>query len=176
MTAEYWIVQHVADLFRNEPRNVGVVVRLNGQNFARFFGEDADQRLDRRRIKALPYPDVYRQWVQYWRSNLGNIETLIRNTKDHYRVNAGGMLSDLNSQDVYSAADHLYSVLVSDGGIAEALTAREEIEAPGVALEHEIERAFSERALLSREGAAPPVIPLAHPIQRDDDLSARFRG
>jgi hypothetical protein len=169
MSAEYWVVQHVADLFRNEPRNVGVIVRFQGQTFARFFGEDSEQRLDGRRIKALPYPDVYKQWVRYWRTHLGNIDAVIKNTKEHYRVGAGGMLTDLHDSDIYSAADHLYSVLVSDGGIAEALTAKAEFEAPGVSLELEIERTFSERALLARENETA----IAHPIRRQATIAGR---
>ena len=47
MSAKYWIAQHVADLFRNEPKNIGVVVDAVGIKKARFFGEaDASGGID----------------------------------------------------------------------------------------------------------------------------------
>lgn len=126
MSGQYWVVQHVSDLFRNEPRNVGVIVRCEGTTLARFYGEDADHRIDGGRIEGLPYPDVYRQWVVFWRAHLDEIEYLINATRHHYRIAPAGHLTSIRPhQGASYICDYLYSVLVSEGGIAEALGCRD---------------------------------------------------
>lgn len=170
MAAKYWVVQHIADVFRNEPRNVGVFVSWNNQSVARFFGEDSDQQIDGRKLKKLPYPDVYRQWVQYWRRNIGDISSVVRNTSEHYRVWEAGELSDLQGADISGVADHLFSVLVSEGAIGEALQDREAQESPSLYLESEVANAFGQMNLMAAQqpGAIGP-----HLIERQVPVQGR---
>ena len=53
MTATYWIAKYVEDPFRNEPRNVGVIVLKNGVSVGKFFGERDNGTLDQRKLKAM---------------------------------------------------------------------------------------------------------------------------
>jgi hypothetical protein len=161
MGARYWIAQHVADVMRNEPRNVGVIVSAHGQVMARFYGEDEDQQVDGRRIKRLPYPNVYRQWVSYWRKGLGDVEALKSASKGHYRLAEGGEVTDTAPASISEVSDYLYSVLVSEGGIAEALQDREEAERPGIQLEVEVEQLLRDVVAVA---GADMLIP--HPVER----------
>jgi hypothetical protein len=48
MTVRYWIARNVEDQFRNEPRNVGIIVRERDAIAARFVGEKESGAIDRR--------------------------------------------------------------------------------------------------------------------------------
>ena len=56
--ARYWIAQHIQDLFRKEPCNVGVILQVNGLTLTRFLGEKEDGRIDGRIIRGLAHPRV----------------------------------------------------------------------------------------------------------------------
>jgi hypothetical protein len=170
MAAEYWIAQHVADIFRNEPRNVGVIVSCEGQISARFFGEDDARQIDGRRIKSLPYPDVYRQWVGYWRHGLGDIKELAASTSGHYPLLAGGRVSGTEGASCPEVSEYLYSALVSEGAIGEALQERAAIENPSVQLETEVERSLGQANLLAADGGDILVV---HPIRRHESIQGR---
>jgi hypothetical protein len=114
MVARYWIAQHVEDLFRNEPRNVGVFVRVGSSVAARFFGEVEGGGIDGRKLKSLPYPDVYRQWVEYWRDQVASgREKFEQVSGSHYWVVEGGAVSDIDRDSADEVAAYLYSLLVS---------------------------------------------------------------
>jgi hypothetical protein len=70
MSAQYWLARYVEDPFRNEPKNIGVIVHSGEVVAARFVGEGDDNKLDGRSIKKFAYPNVYTQWHDYWRSKL----------------------------------------------------------------------------------------------------------
>jgi hypothetical protein len=172
MSAQYWIAQHVEDLFRNEPRNVGVFVRLHGQVVARFFGEDANGDIDGRRLRALPYPDVYRQWISYWRRDLGaqGVDPLLAGGASNYRVVAGGQVSDIGSDSAADVTNYLYSMLVSEGGFREALASSEQNDAVAAAIQlsAEVSEALDQAQLLFRDERAPPLV--RHPVRRGAEL------
>ena len=65
MKAKYWIAQHVSDLFRYEPSNIGVFVKIGDEIAARFWGESNDGIIDSRKLKSFSHPDVYKQWINY---------------------------------------------------------------------------------------------------------------
>ena len=73
----YWVAKNVEDQFRNEPRNVGVIVWGERSIAARFIGEKESAAIDRRLLgQRFRYPDIYLQWVAYWREEIaaGRIE------------------------------------------------------------------------------------------------------
>lgn len=151
-TANYLIVQHMSDVFRREPRNIGVFVRRNGETNAKFFGEMESGQIDRRKIKVLPFPDVYSQWVDYWRRTLTRHpakawDEVRENTRDHYHILDGGSLDGIGEDSIQDVTNFLYSALVSEGGIALALGAPTETQAV-VKLSESIEDELRDRQIL----------------------------
>lgn len=71
---EFSVVQHVPDLLRREPRNVGVVVSDGHNIVARFMGETAEGELDLRRVSSSIVPDksLYAEWHASWRRALAS--------------------------------------------------------------------------------------------------------
>jgi len=164
MKTPYWIVQHIPDVFRNEPRNIGVIVSNGDSTRAKFFGEDENGQLDGRKLKSLPYPEVYRQWVSYWRRELLNdFEDMEKFTIGNYRLMRSGEVEDIGSDNLDEVLEYLYTVLVSDGAITEALQPREVTETTSLYLELEVAKHFTELNILDQNVE----IPLAHPILRN---------
>jgi hypothetical protein len=133
-TANYLIAQHVADVFRREPKNVGVFVRLGAKVQARFFGEGEAGTIDARKLRVLPAPDTYTQWVQYWRRILEKRpdsawDEIQKTATGHYQIIDGGMVDAIGDDAIEDVVGYLYSALVSEGGIAAALGAPDETEA-----------------------------------------------
>lgn len=175
--ARYLIAQYTPDLFRREPRNVGVLVDKGGNVAARFFGEVMPGEVDGRKLRGFDYPDVYRQWVEYWRDQLNRgqdgIMSVIHASRDHYRIVEGGELTDTGDDDPSLLADYLFSLLVSDGGFAEAIALAEETEggdARKIKLADEVEQVFKGMSILA--GGDSDLL-VRHPIQRQVPLQGR---
>ena len=165
MNAKYWIAQYVSDLFRNEPRNVGVIAQVGSDVEARFSGETLDFQIDGRRIRVLPHPDVYRQWIDYWRSRLsaGELDLLKEESGHHYRVVEGGFATDIGHDSTEDVVTYLYALLVSEGGFREAVKNEEtEDTVARQSLQTDIESAFQEAHIL----ADAPDLLAPHPIRR----------
>jgi hypothetical protein len=122
MVARYWIAQHIEDLLRNEPQNVGVFVRVGDKVAAKFFGEVDGGGIDGRKLRSLPYPDVYRQWVEYWKEQVASGQGKFEKASgSHYRVVEAGSVSDIEEDSADDVALYLYSLLVSEGRFKEAV-------------------------------------------------------
>src|SRR5687768_7803014 len=123
MSVKYWIAQHVADVFRNEPRNIGIFVKANESCAARFFAETETGVLDGRKLRSWSHPDVYRQWIEYWRKEVssGSLEELLNASGSHYRVIEGGEVTDVGFDLAEDVANYLYALLVSAGGFGDAI-------------------------------------------------------
>ena len=173
MKAHYWIAQYLPDLFRNEPRNVGVIAQVGPTVVARFVGEMPDLQVDGRKIKGFRYPGVYRQWVGYWRSRLSAVspDALKQESGHHYRVVDGGLATDVEPDSPEEVVNYLYALLVSDGGFLEAIkTEDERVETiERQPLQSDIEAAFRDAQILTDTDdlLTPP-----HPIRR----GVRLRG
>lgn len=132
-SARYWVAQYVRDVFKNEAKNVGVFVELDGAVECRFLGE-TDGEIDGRKLKLFSYPDVYRQWVAYWRAEVNrDLRGVIEAPASNYRVVEGGEVDGLlpeerGAESMREVTNYLYSALVSEGGFAEALGAGPEAE------------------------------------------------
>lgn len=168
MGAKYHIFQMIPDLFRREPRNVGVVAELNGHFAARFLGETDVGDMDGRKIRSLPEPAVYRQWISYWRRTLnsGGVDALVtaRTRPGHFHMICGGEVTDTGEDSVSAVADYLYSLLVSEGGFSEAVGEGVPKEVNTTLIE-EVEQELARLNILESAGEQVSAFAL-HPVQR----------
>jgi hypothetical protein len=66
-STHYVLAKHVPDVFRGEPRNIGIIVWSELGVAAQFWGVDAYGVLDKRQVPPfVNSSDAYRQWVAYW--------------------------------------------------------------------------------------------------------------
>lgn len=175
MKARYWIAQHVEDLFRNEPKNVGVFVRVGTDVAAKFFGESDGGSLDGRKLRSLPYPDVYRQWVDYWRDQISaGCEEFEKASGSHYRVVEAGHVSDIDRDSAEEVASYLYSLLVSEGRFKEAVPidgAGKDLmaEVDALTLEEDLSQTLSQLDLLADDRN----LLVHHPIKRNPVIAGK---
>jgi hypothetical protein len=170
MSANYWIAQYIADLFRNEPRNIGVFVEIDGLLRARFVGESSLGQIDRRKLKGFEYSQVYEQWLKYWRNQINNasISTILKSSGSHYRVITGGEVDDVAGDSLEEVLNYLYALLVSEGGFYEAV-GEPFAEVEVAELSRELIATFKDAALLETPGQSLP-----HPIRRGVSLLGKL--
>lgn len=119
----YYLVRHVPDILRNEPRNVGVILALGDELAARFVGEASAGSLDLRRVSPGLVPDrqLYFEWHNYWRTKLAPtprmspwpvMEELLRSSTPAYFVTAGGDWHEDSDASIEAVADKLYRRVV----------------------------------------------------------------
>jgi hypothetical protein len=166
---EYLIAQHVPDVFRQEPKNLGVIVRRGHTVEARFFGERSPGMIDGRSLRAFQFPDVYRQWVDFWRRRSSAPGDPFRELEGanaaHFRVVSGGEVSDVASADpLADVANYLYSMLVSEGGLMEALGGAEDGDSPVLSLRDAVAEELSHLNLLAGADEELPLV--RHPVRR----------
>jgi hypothetical protein len=170
--ARYFIAQIVPDLFRQECVNVGVFVCKNGRVAGRFLGErDPGGGIDARKTRALPFPDVYAQWVAYWkrlmRAPSSFPEEVIRTNGGNYNVIAAGEVADTSDDTPEQIANFLYPLLIGDGGLYEALGIRDEetIDGSVARLREQVGDEFQQAEIL----ASGPEVTLGvpYPVRRN---------
>ncbi len=142
-----WIVQHVADSFRKESRNVGVIVQRGGTFDARFVGESSELEFDDRKLRFLKHPKVYRNWVRYWRRLIQDqereVDAELRADQDgNFRVIDGGSINRVGADSIESICEYAFAMLVSQGGLSEVLHASKLSEEPHVVLRDSIAHEF----------------------------------
>jgi hypothetical protein len=167
-TAKFYIVQLMPDLFRREAQNVGLFVSKHGRTVARFIGQNASGGLDRRKTRHLPFPEVYAQWIMYWNNlvETTNVteEELFSGNGGNYNVIRGGEVTDTGADSAENIADYLYPLLVSTGGLVEALGVRDESEEAAVKrLRDQVSDEFEEAAILAKEPGSLAGVP--HPVR-----------
>lgn len=75
MSALYLIAKHVPDVFRNEPKNVGVIVWSESGTAAKFIGADQCGNVDGRKVPDwISSKSAYKQWVAFWYSSISKSE------------------------------------------------------------------------------------------------------
>jgi hypothetical protein len=163
MSVRYWIAKYVEDPFRNEPRNVGIVVSTPDGMAARFAGERDDGTVDGRRLQSFKFAEVYKQWIQYWREQIRaeNIEAITSATTQNYYVIQGGEVSDTGSDGADAICKFLYGLLVSDTPVMEAFELAIEGDTE-IQLAQDVSATFSEWDIL----ADHPTLAVRHPIKR----------
>lgn len=71
MNTRFIIAKFIPDVFRNEPKNIGVIVWSPQGVAARFFGERAPGDIDGRSVRhGCADTGAYKQWITYWRECL----------------------------------------------------------------------------------------------------------
>ncbi len=165
MSAKYWIAQYIADVFRKEPRNIGVIVQLAEDTTSRFFGVSGEGKIDGRKTQGFKYPDVYRQWVQFWQSELktSGPDRCMEANASHYRIISGGSVDDIDASSIDEVANYLFAVLVSPGGLIEALDGPGAVDRTETAFADVVAEAFTDQSILE---ANQPLL-VRHPIRRN---------
>jgi len=130
--ATYFIAQMIPNLFRKEPVNVGVFVVKAGRIAGRFFGEKSPGgEIDGRKIKKFDCPGVYVQWVDYWKRTTAThkdpIVQMMKSNGENYNVVMGGQIADTGADIAEDIAAFLFPLLVTNGGLREALGIAEEV-------------------------------------------------
>lgn len=68
MSMQWFVIKHVPDLVRREPKNIGVILLLDGRGTSRFLGEQEDGDIDGRSVHQFGNHLVYKAWVKQWRA------------------------------------------------------------------------------------------------------------
>jgi hypothetical protein len=171
MTVQYWIAKNVEDPLRNETRNVGVIARDARGIAARFVGERDTGELDRRLLgQRFRYPEVYLQWLEYWRGeiNQGRLDTILKAGTPNYFVVGAGEITDTGPDTIEAVCAFLYSLLVSGGLVMQAFELAEE-EDTTRGLGSEISHALNELDLLSDTAK----LTVRHPIKREVPIKGK---
>jgi len=155
------------DMLRREPRNIGVIVRDGDAVSAKFLGETAPGVVDRRRTSKLNAPDVYLEWVYFWRDELakgaGGVEGVLKESYGNYFVIEGGHIGDAGADSTDAVAEKLFVAMVTDA-----------ISAPQKkTFSDEVEDAFGGFDLLSVKS---PILfpPPPHPIHRKQTINGFY--
>lgn len=123
----YFIAQHMPDMMRKEVRNIGVVVEKGDSRSSLFVGQrDPNSQIDGRALRTFDDPRVYKMWVRHWQSQLASDDwedRLLHDSKVTYSIIPGGEVSDTGGDSADQICAYLYGLLVSDGGLTEALGA-----------------------------------------------------
>jgi len=122
----YLVAKYIADTWRMEPRNVGVIVVGPTSWAARFVGESPSNpgQIDGRSLRgwmgSLP---AYRQWIRYWRGRLEQsdqpssqamIDRLTESSKGNFELAEGGALMDqIADEQIQDVAGFLFDQLVT---------------------------------------------------------------
>ena len=171
MKVQYWIAKNVEDPFRNETRNIGVIVRDARGWAARFVGERDTGELDRRLLgQRFRYPEVYLQWLAFWRGEIehGHLDTILKATTPNYFVSEGGEITDAGADTVEAVCAFLYSLLISEGPVMQAFELAEE-EDTTRGLGSEISHALAELDILSDTAK----LTVRHPVKREEPIRGK---
>lgn len=126
MNGKFLVAKYVADLERDEPRNIGVIVWTKGSVGYRFVDlEDID-------LPNSVDPANYDRWINYWaelasskkiqvfreksvtRRSAKFLDSIKLTGKGNFQLSDGGMVLDqLNSETVDEAAQFLFERMVS---------------------------------------------------------------
>jgi hypothetical protein len=171
MSVHYWIARNVEDPFRNETRNVGVIARDARGFAARFVGERDSGELDRRLLgQRFQHPDVYLQWLAYWRNEISHsrMDAIVKAATPNYFVVKGGEITDTGPDTVEAVCAFLYSLLISDAPVMQAFELAEEEDVTR-GLGSEISRALTELDILSDTAR----LTVRHPVARDAPINGK---
>lgn len=128
MSTPWFVVKYMPDLYRREPRNVGVVLLHQGHGFTRFLGQDPssgelipewpDQRVWPE--QQAPPVQTYRSWIDYFSHHAAQgtweraLDILSRQPLDNFYVEEGGKY-ERGVGDPRSLLDELFRQLVDSG-------------------------------------------------------------
>jgi hypothetical protein len=88
-------------------QNVGLIARDARGTAAQFVGERDSGELDRRLLgQRFRHPDVYLQWLAYWRAeiNHGRLDAIVKAATPNYFVVEGGEITETGPDTVEAYA------------------------------------------------------------------------
>lgn len=143
----FLVAKYIRDMHRLEPRNIGVVVWIDGILSARFLGEDTSSPGTVRAPRSLKVHDqeAYSEWIRHWREQMSLpalsinangeqvsrespkfVDALKNKSKLHFiLVDAGFLRGKTDPKDIGDVVSDLFESLVADKK-AEASDATEE--------------------------------------------------
>lgn len=157
MKIKYWVAKYIDDVFRDEPVNIGVFAKIENEAFGKFFGESLeDGVVDGRKVRRM-YPDVYKQWIKFWRRKLteNDFESIINHKGTNYKVTEGGEISRVEGDEPIDIINYLYSIIVSEGGFKEAMG--EEEGGKVRSFTQDLENVFSQKKLFDAQIYKHPI-------------------
>jgi hypothetical protein len=120
VSIQWFVVKHVPDLVRREPKNIGVIVFVEGRGESRFLGEQEDGDIDGRTVPQFGNHLVYKAWVKQWRAlrdqGAGALNREVaagrRSGASFYLEDGGELLVGNDDRPEDEILDDLYSTLV----------------------------------------------------------------
>jgi hypothetical protein len=125
-TARFLVAKYAPDVARLEPRNIGIILWVDGLVGSRFVGSDD--------VDFIDDPDTYERWVNFWqgqctkdsidlrgkppvtRSSVGFLDALRMTQKGNYLLyDAGRLHKDVAPSEIEDATAFLFRELVSGG-------------------------------------------------------------
>lgn len=151
-SAKFYICQYLSDPFRQEPRNIGVIVQSQSGVGCRFKGESEDGQIDGRSLRAFAEPDNYRNWVHFWRRTVekrsATLErALMRANRGTFRAVDGGHLGDTGDDSIGQMVQFLFSTLVAEDDFDHAIGEDPPERKSSPHLATEVARAFRQNEL-----------------------------
>lgn len=119
MTATWYLVRHVPDLKRREPRNIGLLLNTPEGWFTRFMGEEPSGAINGRKLPhSTINTEVYKTWVDYFRRKAAQddwdaVERLQRSRRGNYYAELGGHVAHADVAWPIML-ERLYAELVDD--------------------------------------------------------------
>lgn len=130
MLPHFYVAKYIANLRRQEPINVGVVLLHQEGCNARFYGEDEPGSIDGRKVRdKIDDHSTFEEWVSYWRYCIepGNdlmtpmmiwqpevSQQLERSSRGNYLMLQGGeiVMTGVEDKDPTAILSYLYNDLV----------------------------------------------------------------
>ena len=171
-SVQYLVAQYVPNPLRQEPRNVGIVAKYGQLAGCRFVGENRHGKMDGRKLRLFRFPDVYKQWVEYWKASLAreaDIDSLTEDNAANYRLVRGGFVVDIGTDPIEDVVSYLFRELVAEDGDADAVRVSDAVAAIP-SFRSELSNTFKRRGLLY--SSIPERSLFAHyPIVQNRELS-----
>lgn len=132
MQAEWLVAKYVQDLRRQEPKNVGVVLKVGDLFLSRFLGERDEGQIDGRTVRGLVSSvDNYKAWVAHWQHTTSrgrgdfDVFTKRRGDDSYYLEYGGERLFGSEETEPEDMLDYLYGVLVEEAPEPKTLNVRQ---------------------------------------------------
>ncbi len=116
----WYLVKYVPDPFRNEPKNIGVVVEAEGRGAVRLVGQKGDI-LDGRRVRGIVRSSrTLRAWLEYLEYHLESgsfreqLERLSGRSGQNYLIEPRGVLLNAPDATIKEIAEGLFQELVGE--------------------------------------------------------------
>jgi hypothetical protein len=139
-STHYILAKHIPDVFRKEPRNIGVIVWSEHGIAAQFWGVDSQGVLDKRQIPPfVNSPGAYGQWVEFWLREITKpkvefigsgefadisspkfLQAIQTGNSDNYFLQESGtVFEEVTRQELPGLAKELFETLVTSDSIDE---------------------------------------------------------